>query len=593
MLDRLFGRGKQDRPAEPTCAACGRTLLPGEWAQTIVHDDGVEEIVCSLCAQAQSYQTDSSDPLTQAYDQAAQTSEWTAPHEAPAQGYDPAPAAPAQAPSAYDHGATFPEQTQPTYNQVATRPDYDQASAAPAHGLHGQDASSVGAVVSNGPAAGMPAAGEPVADWPSRPSQRDESDAFWRALKDKDAEIARLQAEVMRLEAERQELGGQLAQIRQESVVAAPAEQALPPASAWLPDDDLALATPVAPVDARPAAETWATPAAPPMIDEWTTFSADATAELAPVDPAAVEPQEAEVPVQADAAIPPLMVPVQTEETPPEPLEHPAVVAADGAGEMPDPTGADAALPMAAAVLDMPTEPIAVVTPDQAAGEEEWCPACDTAEIPDAALAAPIAASEQGTIQMPVVEGRSAAQIVFETPSEPPDIVPLQRGVDLFNVSGMPKKIAETNELLGLPAIHLSAEGKVMTAVFMWSMAWYEYTVDLDGGDVRLQDRGYDDRTELRPNGTVRSDGTVMLAPLPTRRPVVQSPAAPPPPPPGPPPGEKPDEPGPDPAEEQQGRPPVHGGKGEFISKSLRGQRTDDEAVAWDEMAARDFDWGG
>jgi hypothetical protein len=37
---------------------------------------------------------------------------------------------------------------------------------------------------------------------------------------------------------------------------------------------------------------------------------------------------------------------------------------------------------------------------------------------------------------------------------------------------------------------------------------------------------------------------------------------------------------------------PVDAGKGEFISKSLRGQRTDDEAVAWDEMAARDFDWG-
>ena len=41
MLDRLFGRNKDDNQ-EPTCAACGRTLLPGEWAQTVVADNGRE-----------------------------------------------------------------------------------------------------------------------------------------------------------------------------------------------------------------------------------------------------------------------------------------------------------------------------------------------------------------------------------------------------------------------------------------------------------------------------------------------------------------------------------------------------------------------
>ena len=51
MLDRLFGRNKNDSQ-ELTCAACGRTLLPGEWAQTVIADDGREEIICSLCVQS-------------------------------------------------------------------------------------------------------------------------------------------------------------------------------------------------------------------------------------------------------------------------------------------------------------------------------------------------------------------------------------------------------------------------------------------------------------------------------------------------------------------------------------------------------------
>ena len=40
---------------------------------------------------------------------------------------------------------------------------------------------------------------------------RAESDAFWRALKDKDAEIERLESRLARAEAEKQELAAQLA----------------------------------------------------------------------------------------------------------------------------------------------------------------------------------------------------------------------------------------------------------------------------------------------------------------------------------------------------------------------------------------------
>jgi len=41
-----------------------------------------------------------------------------------------------------------------------------------------------------------------------------ESDAFWKALKDKDAEIERLRAQLGHVEAEKQELAGQLTRVR-------------------------------------------------------------------------------------------------------------------------------------------------------------------------------------------------------------------------------------------------------------------------------------------------------------------------------------------------------------------------------------------
>lgn len=89
----------------------------------------------------------------------------------------------------------------------------------------------------------------------------------------------------------------------------------------------------------------------------------------------------------------------------------------------------------------------------------------------------------------------------------------LQRGVDLLNLSSVPKKIAETAAYLGEPSVHVGAEGETLVVTFLFTMAWYRYAVDIDGsGVVRLDDRGYDERHDLIANAVVRADGTVQLA---------------------------------------------------------------------------------
>ena len=116
MWGSLFGHGKDD-VTEPSCAACGRTLLAGEWTQRVADDAGEEQLVCSLCAQA------------------------------------------------------------------------SQAAAG------------------ESPAA---ATGSVVGARTSAP--RTDSDTFWKALKDKDAEIARLQSRMTQIEAARRELAARLAE---------------------------------------------------------------------------------------------------------------------------------------------------------------------------------------------------------------------------------------------------------------------------------------------------------------------------------------------------------------------------------------------
>ena len=176
-------------------------------------------------------------------------------------------------------------------------------------------------------------------------------------------------------------------------------------------------------------------------------------------------------------------------------------------------------------------------------------------------------------------EQETAADLEAEAAS----LTLLQRGVDLLNVSSVPRKVAETTADLGLPGVHVAFDGRVVSATFLWSMGWYRYTVELESGAVRLEDRGYEERDDLRPNGAVRGDGTVQLAPAQISRaaaqrlqqPARQQPPAP----------EEREEP-PAPA---QPAPPAGGP--EILSKSLLGQRTDDEPLSWEQTRARDFTW--
>jgi hypothetical protein len=150
----------------------------------------------------------------------------------------------------------------------------------------------------------------------------------------------------------------------------------------------------------------------------------------------------------------------------------------------------------------------------------------------------------------------------------------LQRGVDLLNVSPVPKKISETSQSLGVPFVHVTGEADgTISATFMWALGWYRFAVSLeDAGSVRLADRGYEEREDLPPNGTVRSDGTVQLAPTFGKRPTPREETA---------------------ADTEPSVSTASVTSGVIISKSLMGQRTDDEPVTpWEKQNARDFDWG-
>ena len=135
--------------------------------------------------------------------------------------------------------------------------------------------------------------------------------------------------------------------------------------------------------------------------------------------------------------------------------------------------------------------------------------------------------------------------------------------------------------------MHVGFDGETVAVTFMWTMGWYRFHVDLDSGDVNMDDRGYEELT-LQPNAGVRADGTVQLAPAqisraaaqraqaaPSRAPAAQPPAAAP--------AARPAEP--ETPREAAQKPP------EFLSKSLLGQRSDDESASWEKTQARDFDW--
>ena len=219
--------------------------------------------------------------------------------------------------------------------------------------------------------------------------------------------------------------------------------------------------------------------------------------------------------------------------------------------------------------------------------EEEDREDQSTGEIAAADAAAAVAAGGGALPGEPPAE-EPAVPSAADAEAAAASLTLLQRGVDLLNVSRVPRKIAETNEELGLPHVHVGFDGGTVAATFMWTMGWYRFRVDIDSGDVGMDDRGYEELT-LQPNAGVRADGTVQLAPAQISRAAAQRAQAAPEtaPPAAPTPAAAPAGPAAEretPREAAQ-KPP------EFLSKSLLGQRSDDESASWEKTQARDFDW--
>ena len=155
------------------------------------------------------------------------------------------------------------------------------------------------------------------------------------------------------------------------------------------------------------------------------------------------------------------------------------------------------------------TQPIDVISDEMIAADEAEDQS--TGEIAAADAAAAVVAGGgalpgEAPAEEPVVPSAAEAEAAAAS------LTLLQRGVDLLNVSRVPRKISETNEQLGLPHVHVGFDGETVVATFMWTMGWYRFHVDLDSGDVSMDDRGYEELT-LQPNAGVRADGTVQLAP--------------------------------------------------------------------------------
>ena len=207
----------------------------------------------------------------------------------------------------------------------------------------------------------------------------------------------------------------------------------------------------------------------------------------------------------------------------------------------------------------------------------------DTAEIAAADLPAEEPTPGEGT-----TEPAEAPTGAGEAEAQAGSMTLLQRGVDLLNVSPVPRKIAETNADLGIPSVHVGSDGETAMVTFMWSMGWYRFAVDVADGSVRLGARGYAERDDLQPNAGVRADGTVQLAAATISRAAAQrqrdeaqnaaAPAA--------------DEaPAQESAQKPTDEPAPPAGGPEILSKSLLGQRTDDERPSGEGTQARDFDW--
>jgi hypothetical protein len=488
MFGRIFGRGKDDQD-QAVCAQCGRTLLAGEWTQTIVDEHGDERLICSLCGQA--YAGDQ-QPVASA----------------------PAPA---------NNGRMRETRSEARYEERPVPESGLAADPEPAHSDHA------------------------------------ESDAFWHALKEKDAQIEQLKAELARAEAERQELAGRFARL---GTADAAAEAAPEPGS--LTGDS-----------SEPGERTWGeTPAEfAAEMGALRAAEADQAQSREVWDEPAPEPAAAAPAAQDGVAGDQVVGAAMVEET-------------DAAGEIVSPDEAAQAPASASPTVFEDTQPIDVVSEEMLAQEDQ-----STGEIAAAEAAAAVVAGggalpgEPPAAEPPV----SSAAAEAEAEAAAASLTLLQRGVDLLNVSRVPHKIAETNEELGLPHVHVGFDGETVAITFMWTMGWYRFRVDLDSGNVGMDDRGYEELT-LQPNAGVRADGTVQLAPAQISRAAAQRAQAAPEAAPltGQGPVAAPASAAaaePETPREAAQKPP------EFLSKSLLGQRSDDETASWEQTKARDFDW--
>ncbi len=516
MFGRIFGRGKDDQD-QAVCAECGRTLLAGEWTQTVIDDRGDERIICSLCGQA----------------------------------YAGSSEAVAAAPAPANNGRVRETRSESSFLEERA-PDPAPAAAV-------------------SPAAAAPAAAAAARD------ARAESDAFWQALKDKDAHIEQLKAELARAEAERQELAGRFAHLGtvDERADAEPGsltgDSSEPGERTW-GETPAEFAAEMAAL--REAEQVQAFPPAPAEPEP---ASADVAS---PYDALGQEPEDvAEVIVAAEVVEAvivdePAAQAAGTDEQPAEPVSED------------DGPGADTAdVPPVHPMVFEDTQPIPAISEDMlAAADEEDDASTGQIAAADAAAAVAAGAGQLPGERAPAAE-EQAAQSTADAEAAAASLTLLQRGVDLLNVSRVPRKIAETNEQLGLPHVHVGFDGAVVAVTFMWTMGWYRFRVDIDSGDVNMDDRGYEELT-LQPNAGVRADGTVQLAPAQISRAAAQrvAQAAPETPAAQPaaaaaPPAE------PETPREAAQKPP------EFLSKSLLGQRSDDESASWEKTQARDFDW--
>lgn len=407
---------------------------------------------------------------------------------------------------------------------------------------------------------------------------RSDSDAFWKALKDKDAQIELLESRLAQVEAEREELAARLAHLQRQVSGEAPYNGALTGASP-------AAATPPYAADTAPATIRTASSASASL----TPAAAEAAADVAAAGSSTAE-AVAEPPAALTGGFHPYDALGEPVAEPPEAHPYralePEIIEKDDLGAtMPGVNQAFIDQPVADPSKTMPGIPVVV---SETVAAEAASPDSSAASANSGASHVPASADTAGA---DVAPGASSA--LPEIEADAASLTLLQRGVDLLNVSPVPKKIAETNEHLGIPSVHVGFDGDALAVTFLWTVGWYRYTVDIQGsGTVRLGDRGYDERQDLIPNAGVRADGTVQLAPAritrasahPEATPLTRSGSAA---------AGQAAQPSETPAERTYGEPAPTVNRGDIISKSLAGKRTDDEDAvsSWEQQQAREFKW--